>query len=107
MPSSPDPHTAWAAILDEFDAQLARVDLLTAELSDAGVVLPLSDLAELVADPGPLPEHLVARARTVLTAQQEAMARLEGLRRELSRHIGVARAADSRPDVAVYLDRSA
>lgn len=104
-PSSPG--ADWAAILDEFEEQLARVDILTAELSEAGIVLPLSDLAELAAEPGPLPEAMRERALSVLAAQREAMTRLERLRTDLARHIGVTRAADARPDVAVYLDRSA
>ncbi len=113
MPSSPEPAGAvargadWSAILDEFEQQLARVDILTAELSEAGIVLPLSDLAELAADPGPIPQGMLERARSVLAAQREAMGRLERLRTDLARHIGVARAIDARPDVAVYLDRSA
>lgn len=97
----------WAAILDDFDQQLARVDLLTAELSDAGILLPLSDLAELAGDPGPIPIEMVDRARSVLAAQRAAMRRLEQLRTELARHIGVTRAVDARPDMAVYFDRSA
>ena len=109
MPSSPDPSSTadWAAILDEFEEQLARVDILTAELSDAGILLPLSDLAELAADPGPLPAAMRERALSVLEAQREAMGRLERLRTDLAKHIGVTRAVDTRPDVAVYLDRSA
>ena len=105
---SPETHGAdWAAILDEFEEQLARVDILTAELSEAGITLPLSDLAELSAGAGPLPESMRARAFSVLEAQREAMARLERLRTELSQHIGVTRAASQRPDVALYLDQTA
>jgi hypothetical protein len=113
LPSSPEPAGAtergadWAAILDEFEQQLARVDILTAELSEAGIVLPLSDLAELAAAPGPIPEAMRERAHSVLAAQRDAMSRLERLRTELAKHIGVARAVDTRPDVAIYLDRSA
>src|SRR5690606_30650710 len=80
----------WAAILDEFEAQLARVDLLAAELSDAGITIPLSDLTALRAA-GPIPESMRARALTVLEAQRDAMARLEHLRAELARHIGATR----------------
>lgn len=107
MPSSPDARAEWGAILDEFEQQLARVDILTAELSDAGIMLPLSDVAELAAVPGPLPHGMRERALTILAAQREAMSRLERLRSELARHIGATRAASSRADVAVYLDRTA
>jgi hypothetical protein len=110
LPSSPDPTEAgadWAAILDEFEEQLARVDLLTSELAEAGIVLPLSDLAELTADVGGIPESMRARAMSVLAAQREAMTRLERLRTDLSQHLTVTRAASQRPDVAVYLDRTA
>lgn len=99
--------TDWAAILDEFERQLAVVDLLSADLDAGGMTLPLSDLAELVAEPGPVPDAMIDRATSVLAAQRDALGRLERLRSELSRHLGVARALDERPDVAVYLDRSA
>jgi len=113
LPSSPERPPAesrgadWAAILDEFEEQLARVDILTAELSEAGLTLPLSDLAELGTGAGPIPASMRARALSVLEAQREAMRRLERLRTDLSRHIGATRAASQRPDVAVYLDRTA
>lgn len=108
MPSSPDRRGAdWAAILDEFEEQLARVDLLTAELEEAGIPLPLSDLAELAAGSGPIPEGMRDRALSVLEAQREAMRRLERLRTDLARHIGLTRAASTRPDIAVYLDLTA
>ncbi|MGV3713227.1 hypothetical protein [Pseudolysinimonas sp.] len=107
MPSSPDSRAAWSEILDEFEEQLARVDILTSELADAGIVLPLSDLAQLGVDLGPIPESMRARALSVLEAQREAMGRLERLRTDLSQHLTVTRAASQRPDVAVYLDRTA
>lgn len=112
MPSSPESEGLarggdWAAILDEFEQQLARVDILTAELSEAGIVLPLVGFPDLSASPGPIPDSMRERAATVLNAQREAMSRLERLRAELSKHIGVTRAVAPRPDVAVYLDRSA
>jgi hypothetical protein len=107
LPSSPESLAAWAAILDEFEEQLARVDALTAELTEAGFDLPLSDLAELASVPGPIPEAMRERALTVLAAQREAMGRMERLRTDLARHIGVTRAVSTRPDVAVYLDLSA
>jgi hypothetical protein len=110
LPSSPDPTASgadWAAILDEFDEQLARVDILTAELAEAGIVLPLSDLAELGAAAGPIPDDLRARALSVLAAQRAAMSRLESLRSDLAQHLAVTRAVSQRPDVAVYLDRTA
>lgn len=104
MPSSPDTPADWAAILDEFEAELARVDGLTAELADAGVVLPFREPSDGV---GPIPEAMRERALTVLAAQRAAMQRLERLRADLAQHIGVTRAAARRPDVAVYLDRTA
>ena len=107
MPSSPESQAAWAAILDEFEDQLARVDILTAELAEAGIELPLSDLAELATTSGPLPASMRERALSVLSAQREAMSRLERLRTDLARHIGVTRVASTRPDVALYLDRTA
>lgn len=111
MPSSPDAGSVdgWAAILDDFERELARVDLLAAELADAGVVIPLPVLGELpaIADLGPIPEELRERALAILAAQRDAMTRLEELRADLARHIGLTRSASSRGDVAVYLDRSA
>lgn len=118
MPSSPDlgelvtsaAASAWTAILDDFERQLGRVDLLTAELTEAGIGLPLGDLAAAAApagDAGPLPAELRERAAAVLVAQREAMARLETLRAELARHLELTRALAPAPDVAVYLDSTA
>jgi len=108
LPSSPEARAAaWADILDEFEEQLARADILTVELADDGVALLPGELSTLPVDIGPLPEPMRARALTVLSAQREAMSRLERLRSDLSRHIGVTRSASQRADVAVYFDRTA
>lgn len=103
--------SAWGSILDDFERQLARVDLLAAELAEAGMAAPPAGLttpaAVPPADPGPVPAELRQRADSVLAAQREAMARLETLRADLARHLGIARSLGARPDVAVYLDRTA
>lgn len=114
MPSSPDPvveppleaGARWFEILAEFEMQLARVDLLAAELVGAGVVLSDEEYAVLIPvdDPGPLPAAERRRALAILEAQKAAMAQLERLRLELARHIGMTRAATTRTPDSVYLD---
>ncbi len=113
MPSSPDEPdelgARWFEILADFELQLARVDLLAAELAGAGVVLSEDERAGLipVGDPGPMPESERRRALAILEAQKAAMAQLERLRLELARHIGMTRAATVRIPDSVYLDRIA
>lgn len=113
MPSSPDEGderaSRWFEILADFELQLARVDLLAAELAGAGIVLSGDELAGLVpeGDPGPLPDAERRRALAILEAQKAAMAQLERLRLELARHIGMTRAATVRIPESVYLDRIA
>lgn len=113
MPSSPDETSdegvsRWFEILADFELQLARVDLLAAELADAGVVLGADESAlALPDDPGPLPEAERRRALAILEAQKAAMAQLERLRLELARHIGMTKAATVRIPDSVYLDRIA
>lgn len=114
MPSSPETApdeggARWFEILAEFELQLARVDLLAAELAGAGVVLADVDGAGFapVGDPGPLPDSERRRALAILEAQKSAMAQLERLRVELARHIGMTKAATVRIPDSVYLDRIA
>jgi len=113
LPSSPDEPdelgARWFEILADFELQLARVDLLAAELAGAGVVLSEDERAGLipVGDPGPMPESERRRALAILEAQKAAMAQLERLRLELARHIGMTRAATVRIPDSVYLDRIA
>ena len=113
MPSSPDEPdesgARWFEILADFELQLARVDLLAAELAGAGVVLSEDERAGLipVGDPGPMPESERRRALAILEAQKAAMAQLERLRLELARHIGMTKAATVRIPDSVYLDRIA
>lgn len=101
----------WFEILQEFERQLARVDLLTAELAGAGIVLTEEERAAAgwtpVGGVGPLPDTDRQRALAILEAQRVAMAQLERLRVELARHIGMTRAASSRMPDSIYLDRSA
>ncbi len=101
----------WFEILQEFERQLARVDLLAAELAGAGVVLSEEERAAAgwvpVGAVGPLPDTDRQRALAILEAQRVAMAQLERLRVELARHIGMTRAASSRTPDSIYLDRSA
>lgn len=114
MPSSPDtaveaPREAgsrWFEILAEFETQLARVDLLAAELAGAGVVLSDEEYAALTPtdDPGPLPDPERRRALAILEAQKAAMAQLERLRVELARHIGMTKAATTQMPDSLYLD---
>lgn len=114
MPSSPETEpdergARWFEILADFELQLARVDLLAAELAGAGVVLPDDLRAGLIPldDPGPLPDSERRRALAILEAQKVAMAQLERLRVELARHIGMTRAATVRIPDSIYLDRTA
>lgn len=113
MPSSPDEPdergTRWFEILADFELQLARVDLLAAELAGAGILLSDDERAGLIPadDPGPLPDSERRRALAILEAQKAAMAQLERLRLELARHIGMTKAATVRIPDSVYLDRIA
>ena len=114
MPSSPDGNpdergARWFEILADFELQLARVDLLAAELAGAGIVLSPDERTGLIptGDPGPLPDSERRRALAILEAQKAAMAQLERLRLELARHIGMTRAASVRIPDSIYLDRTA
>lgn len=109
MPSSPENQIRWDEILRDFETQLARVDLLAAELAGAGVVVSEDERAGLVPidDPGPLPDSERRRAMAILEAQKAAMAQLERLRVELARHIGMTKAATVRIPDSIYLDRTA
>jgi hypothetical protein len=114
LPSSPEAEPGergarWFEILADFELQLARVDLLAAELADSGIVLSPDERAGLIPtdDPGPLPDSERRRALAILEAQKAAMAQLERLRIELARHIGMTKAATVRIPDSVYLDRIA
>ena len=113
MPSSPDAAderaAGWFEILAGFELQLARVDLLAAELAGAGIVLSADERAGLIpaGDPGPMTDSERRRALAILDAQKAAMAQLERLRLELARHIGMTKAATVRIPESVYLDQTA
>lgn len=114
MPSSPEATpdergARWFEILADFELQLARVDLLAAELVEAGVVLTDNERSGLVPadDPGPMPDSERRRALAILEAQKAAMAQLERLRVELARHIGLTKAATVRIPDSIYLDQTA
>jgi hypothetical protein len=114
LPSWPDlpvvdegPARRWAELLDGFERELARAEHLAGDAApDAGEPQPAPWLPP--EGLGALPESERERAIGILAAQRAAMARLEGLRAELARHIDVAKAATARPtDAAAYLDRIA
>jgi len=97
--------SAWAAALDELEREVERAEHLAATSA-------VEHLADWVPPTGigPLPHHLVARARLLADRQQAVIARLAPLlhdtrqRLQVSRRIG---GATTKPAPPVYVDVTA
>ena len=88
--------SAWAAALDELEREVEGAEHLADWVPPTGI--------------GPLPHHLVARARLLADRQQAVIARLAPLlhdtrqRLQVSRRIG---GATTKPAPPVYVDVTA
>jgi hypothetical protein len=97
--------TDWTTALDELEREVERAEHLA-------VTSAVEQLAEWVPPTGigPLPHHLVARARALADRQQAVIARLEPLLRETRQQLQVSRriaGSAARTSAPVYVDVTA
>lgn len=97
--------SAWAAALDDLERELERAEHLAAASA-------VEELADWVPPTGlgPLPHHLVARARALVDRQQAVIARLAPLLRDTRQQLQVSRRigdVTTRPTTPVYVDVTA
>ena len=97
---SPEPtdRAAWLEVLDLMEDAVAQAGRPGGSDDEPAPWTPPSNI-------GPLPEDLEDRARTLLAAQESAMAQLRSARRTNRSHAGVLRALPHRAGTSsVYLD---
>lgn len=101
MPDVEAVHEAWRVIIEELEADLARVASGSAPRDGRRIASADWSPPEVA---GPLPEEYANYVRDLIERQREAMIRLEDARRAAADGLGALRAATSRSDDAVYLD---
>lgn len=98
--------SSWMDILEAMEAELERSDALARRGQHAEPLAPAASFTP-PSDAGPIPVELVERAQHILSAQHEAIERVEVVRRTTGRHLAAMRSVPPhRGDHAVYLDIS-
>lgn len=101
LPDQEAINDSWRQIIDELEADLARVD--SGEVAGNGGRIRSADWSP-PAIVGPLPDEYANYVRELIERQREAVTRLEEARRVTGEHLSAVRAAASSTGQAVYLD---
>ena len=96
----------WRALLDELEAQLVRARSARDLAEGIPTIEEIAVVRARFEPLGPMPEHIVGRARQVLNDYDAMIVELHEARRILRDHLSMLRSvSDDRGLKPVYLDR--